>query len=157
MKIPGVDYPALCVSFFCHDNKGRLLLAKRTNKARDEHGRWENGAGMVHFGDTVLETIRREVKEEFNTEPLEEPVYLGYRDVFRETSVGPSHWVAIDFLVSVDHDKVSIGEPDKFDDLGWFHIWDLPSPMHSQFAVAAANYDLEGLLETVETLNMLTM
>jgi 8-oxo-dGTP diphosphatase len=44
----------------------------------------------------------------------------------------PSHWVAIVFAVLVDPATVAIGEPHKFDQLGWFAPDALPAPLHSQ-------------------------
>ena len=55
---------------------------------------------------------------------------LGVRNVVRAEP--PSHWVAVVFAVRVDRDSVAIGEPHKFDALGWFGRDALPSPLHSQ-------------------------
>ena len=38
----------------------------------------------------------------------------------------------MDFKVLVDPKQVKIGEPDKFDDIGWFEIDNLPDKLHSQ-------------------------
>ena len=43
-----------------------------------------------------------------------------------------THWVALDFKVLVDREKVKNGEPHKFDDIGWFTLDNLPTPQHSQ-------------------------
>ena len=52
------------------------------------------------------------------------------RNVVREDP--PSHWVAVIFRVLVDPATVAIGEPLKFDELGWFAPGELPQPLHSQ-------------------------
>ena len=46
----------------------------------------------------------------------------------------PSHWVAVLFAVTVDPAAVAIGEPHKFDALGWYRRDDLPAPLHSQLS-----------------------
>jgi hypothetical protein len=57
---------------------------------------------------------------------------LGYRDVFRNQDGRQTHWIALDFKVLVDKEKVSNGEPHKFDEIGWFNTDSLPNPVHSQ-------------------------
>jgi 8-oxo-dGTP diphosphatase len=117
-----------CV-FVCHDRDGRILLARRGRAARDEPGAWDCGAGALEFGETFEEAVTREVGEEYATSPLAVTL-LGVRNVLRDDP--PSHWVAIVFAVLVDPATVTIGEPDKFDELGWFAQDALPSPLHSQ-------------------------
>lgn len=135
----GFDYTGVSISYFCHDGKGNFLMAKRSNNCRDEHGRWDQGGGGLEFDDTVLGTLQKEIQEEYCTDVLEYE-FLGYRDVHREHEGQKTHWVALDFKVLVDRDKVKNGEPHKFDDLGWFTLDNLPEPLHSQFLNALALY-----------------
>ncbi|MDQ5938352.1 MAG: 8-oxo-dGTP diphosphatase [Patescibacteria group bacterium] len=135
----GFDYTGVSISYFCHDGKGNFLMAKRSNNCRDEHGRWDQGGGGLEFNDTVLGTLKKEIQEEYCTDVLEYE-FLGYRDVHREHEGQKTHWVALDFKVLVDRDKVKNGEPHKFDDLGWFTLGNLPEPLHSQFLNALALY-----------------
>lgn len=128
----GVDYPGVSIVFFCHDGKGNYLLHKRSQNARDEQGRWDVGGGGLELGDKVLEKLESEIMEEFCT-PVIDAEFLGYRDVHREHEGAKTHWIALDFRVLVDPNKVKIGEPHKFDDIGWFKIHNLPAPLHSQF------------------------
>lgn len=127
--------PSVSCVFVCHDGEGRVLLARRSAGARDEPGAWDCGAGALEFGETFEEAVAREVGEEYATSPLEIAV-LGVRNVLRDDP--PSHWVAIVFAVRVDPAAVTIGEPHKFDELGWFTADALPSPLHSQLAPALA-------------------
>jgi ADP-ribose pyrophosphatase YjhB (NUDIX family) len=123
--------PTVSCVFVCQDRDGRILLARRSQGARDEPGAWDCGAGALEFGETFEEAVTREVGEEYATSPLEITL-VGVRNVLREDP--PSHWVAIVFAVLVDPGTVTIGEPDKFDELGWFAADALPSPLHSQVA-----------------------
>ncbi len=141
----GEDFIGLTVSFLCHDGKGNVLLSKRGPKARDEHGRWDCGGGGVEFGDTVEDTLRKEIKEEYCTDVLD-AVFLGYRDVFREKDGKPTHWLSLDYLVRVDSDKWGNGEPHKLDAVQWFAFNELPEPMHSQWPKFRSKY-LDRLLE----------
>jgi 8-oxo-dGTP pyrophosphatase MutT (NUDIX family) len=119
--------PSVSVVFVCHDGQGRLLLARRSSGARDEPGAWDCGAGALEYGETFEAAVTREVTEEYATAPLAIDL-LGVRNVLR----GESHWVAVVFSVRLDPDRVRIGEPHKFDELGWFAPGALPAPLHSQ-------------------------
>jgi 8-oxo-dGTP pyrophosphatase MutT (NUDIX family) len=121
--------PAVSVVFLCHDSAGRILLARRSPGARDEPGAWDCGAGALEFGETFEAAVTREVTEEYATGPREIEL-CGVRNVLRADP--PSHWVAVVFRVRVDPAAVSLGEPHKFDALGWFDPDDLPAPLHSQ-------------------------
>ena len=117
-----------CV-FICHDGDGKVLLARRSAGARDEPGTWDTGAGALEFGETFEAAVTREVTEEYAAAP-KDITMLGVRNVVRAEP--PSHWVAVVFSVRVDPAAVRIGEPHKFDELGWFRLDALPSPLHSQ-------------------------
>ncbi len=128
----GVDFIGVCVVYFCHDGKGNILMAKRSQQARDENGCWDIGGGGVEFDDTVEQTLIKEIKEEYNANVLSFE-FLGFRDTHRIHEGVKTHWIAVDYKVLIDRNNVKINEPHKFDDLGWFNLENLPSPSHSQF------------------------
>jgi len=135
----GVDYTGISIIFICHDGKGNFLFSKRGMSCRDEQGTWDPGGGALEFGDTIENTLRKEILEEYCTDVLEYE-FLGYRDVHRENNGIKSHWVALDFKVLVDPAKVRNGEPHKLDEIGWFKMDALPTPLHSQFPKALEMY-----------------
>ena len=130
--IKGVDHVGVCVVYFCHDGKGEFVMAKRNSNTRDEHGRWDIGGGGLEFGETIDQTIRKEIQEEYCTNVLNYE-FLGYRDVHRVHDEKPTHWIALDFKVRIDREKVQIGEPHKFDEIRWFTLNKIPKNVHSQF------------------------
>lgn len=130
--VQGVDYIGVCVVYFCHDGKGNFVMAKRNNRTRDDHDCWDIGGGAVEFGDNIEDRLRQEIKEEYCADVISHE-FLGYRDVHRVHEGKPTHWVGLDFKVLVDPRQVKIGEPEKFDDIGWFTLDTLPSKYHSQF------------------------
>ncbi|MBI4415342.1 MAG: NUDIX domain-containing protein [Candidatus Kerfeldbacteria bacterium] len=130
--IKGLDYTGVSIVYFCHDGKGSFVMAKRSANTRDEHGRWDIGGGGLEFGDTIEETLRKEIKEEYCTDVVSIE-FLGYRDVHREHDGKPTHWIALDFKIHVDPKKVQNGEPHKFDEVKWFTLDTIPFPVHSQF------------------------
>lgn len=121
--------PAVSCVFVCHDGRGRVLLARRSAGARDEPGTWDTGAGALEHGETFAAAVAREVREEYGVDPLRTET-IGVRNILRGEPV--SHWVAVVHGVEVDPAGVRIGEPHKFDDLGWFPPDALPAPLHSQ-------------------------
>lgn len=136
---PGKDYIGVTVSFLCHDGKGNYLFNKRSNNCRDEHGRWDCGGGRLEFGDSPETTLKREIQEEYCTE-VKSFKFLGVRDVHREHEGQSTHWISLDYKVLVNRDQVKNGEPHKFDEIGWFKLDALPSPLHSQFSLAVEQY-----------------
>lgn len=129
--VKGIDYTGVTVVYFCHDGKGNVVMAKRSDNTRDEHGTWDIGGGGVEFDETIEGTLKKEIGEEYCTDVLKAE-FLGYRDVHRSKDGKPTHWIALDFKVLIDPVKVRIGEPHKFVDIGFFRLDNLPSPLHSQ-------------------------
>lgn len=126
---PGEDYPAVTVVFLCHDGQGNYLLQNRQDQ--DEKDLWDCGTGTLDLGCTVVETLKKEVKEEYCTEVIDYQ-FLGYRDVLRENKGKQTHWLALCFKVQVDRDQVAIGEPDRASEINWFKLDKFPASLHSQ-------------------------
>jgi len=135
----GVDYIGNCVVFTCHDGQGNYLLAKRGPNCRDEHGTWDCGGGGIDLNDSVIDTLKKEIREEFCTEVLDYE-FLGYRDVHREHEGIRTHWIALDFKVRVDRKAVKNGEPHKMEEIGWFKLGEFPTPLHSQYPYFLEKY-----------------
>lgn len=127
--------PAVSCVFVCHDADGRILLARRGPAARDEPGTWDSGAGALEHGEELAAAVAREVREEYSVDPIAIEA-IGVRNVLRGDPV--AHWVAVVHAVRVDPAGVAIGEPGKFDELGWFGLDDLPHPLHSQLPATLA-------------------
>ncbi len=127
----GVDIIGVNCVFWCHDGNGRVLMHKRSNKCRDEQGKWDCGGGAMEFGETFEATVSREVMEEYGVAPLEIK-YVTSRNVLRENNGKRTHWIKNLHWVLVDPAKVKNNDPEKIDELGWFTFDSLPAPLHSQ-------------------------
>lgn len=127
----GIDFVGITVTFLCHDGKGNVLLAKRGPNCRDEHGAWDGGGGGLEHGDMVLETLRKEIMEEYGADVIAYE-FFGYRDVHRQHDDQQTHWIALDHLVEIDRRMAKNGEPHKLDEIGWFRLDALPEKLHSQ-------------------------
>jgi 8-oxo-dGTP pyrophosphatase MutT (NUDIX family) len=138
----GIDFVGVSVVYFCHDGQGKFVMHKRSNQARDEHGKWDIGAGGLEVEDSIEQTLKKEIEEEYATE-VRSYEFLGIRDVFRQNPDGSrTHWVALDHKVLVDPAKVKNGEPHKFDEVKWFTWSDLPAEneLHSQLPIFLEKY-----------------
>ena len=135
----GVDYIGNGVVFFCHDGKGNFLLSKRSKNCRDEQGTWDPGGGGIELGDNVIDTLKKEIKEEYLADVLDFE-FLGYRDVHRTNAGKKTHWIVLDFKVLVDKKTAGNGEPHKFDAVEWFTEDTMPKPLHSQLPKFLQDY-----------------
>lgn len=136
----GKDFTGVTIVYYCHDGAGNVLLNKRSRNCRDEWERWDCGGGGLEFGDSVESTLRKEIAEEYKTDVLDFE-YLGFREIHRNyEKAGRTHWIALDFKVRVDKDKVQNGEPHKFDTVEWFSAQRLPEPLHSQLPIFLNKY-----------------
>jgi ADP-ribose pyrophosphatase YjhB (NUDIX family) len=129
MKI-GEDYIGVCVVFICHDGQGNFVMHKRSQKCRDEQGKWDFGGGMLEFGEDPDEGVLREVKEEYCVRgSIEEALPL--LSIVRENSGKKTHWISAAYIVRVDRGQVKNGDPDSIDEIGWFRLDSLPQPLHT--------------------------
>lgn len=135
----GKSYVGVATPILCHDGKGRFFMAKRGQKCRDEHGRWDIGSGGLKHGQSAEENAIREAKEEYGAD-VAEIEFLGYRDVFREHDGHKTHWLSLDFALLVDPASMKNNEPQNFDSVGWFTLGNLPSPLHSQQKIFFSRY-----------------
>jgi len=142
MKI-GLDYIGVTVNFMCHDGNGRFFFAKRSDKCRDEHGRWEMGGGVLDFGEDPLVAVRREMEEEFAIVRAELDACLGHTNLLREHSGQKTHWVCISYVFTIPTDEPKIQEPHKFTQTGWFTLDALPHPLHTGSEILINKYNAE--------------
>ncbi|HLC99637.1 hypothetical protein A2841_02345 [Candidatus Kaiserbacteria bacterium RIFCSPHIGHO2_01_FULL_48_10] len=135
----GIDYIGVSTPFYCNDGNGRFLLHKRGKNCRDEHGKWDPGAGQLEFGLTPEENVLREVMEEYGCKgEIQEAVQP--HSIFREWNGQKTHWFAIPFFVKVDPKEARINEPHKMDEIGWFTLDQLPKPLHTAFLYTLKHY-----------------
>lgn len=70
------------VKVFLKNSDGKFLLVKRnTEKYKNVSGVWDIVGGRIEPGKTLLENLRREVKEETGLEITSEPRLLTAQDI----------------------------------------------------------------------------
>jgi len=136
---PGIDFIGISTPFYCNDGKGNFLLHKRSKNARDEHGRWDFGAGQLGFGEDVEKGVLRELFEEYGVRgEIQEQVPA--HSIIRTFNGAKTHWLAIPFFILVDTSKVKIMEPHKFSEIGIFPFSKFPEPFHSGASISMKKY-----------------
>lgn len=113
----GVDYIGVGIGAVIVDKHGKIFLAKRGKKARNEVGCWECPGGGLEFGDSFEDTIIREMKEEFDIEVEVVDSVAPFNHIIHEDK---QHWVALAFICKIKKGKPKIMEPDKCEAIGWF-------------------------------------
>lgn len=122
-----VDYIGVSVGAMVFNEKGELFLSKRSQNCKNERGHWETPGGSVEFGETLMRAVAREMLEEYGVE-IEIIEQFPAADHFIPAE--GQHWVATTFLAKFKSgQKPKIMEPNKCDEIGWFPLDTLPSPL----------------------------
>ena len=65
MRTPSApDFWGFAVYMLIRDPRGRVLLLRRSARARHARGCWELPGGKPDAGENLIQTVRREVREE---------------------------------------------------------------------------------------------
>src|SRR3989338_4234268 len=111
---PGIDYIGVSIGIAIMNNEGKFLLSKRSQNCRNEKGLWEFPGGQVHFGEKLVDAVKREAFEELGVE-VEILQLLGcFNHILSEEK---QHWVPTTFVCRVVSGIPKIMEPKKCDGL----------------------------------------
>lgn len=112
---------------------GKTLLAKR--KGSHGSGMWGTMGGHVEFGETPMEAAKREALEELGIE-IGNLQFVSCLNLIREGK----HYLDCSFTAELISGEPTIKEPDKIEEIGWYPVDALPSPLFEPVRVV-----LEGL------------
>ncbi len=115
------------VKIFLRNPEGKYLLVKRSSeKYKNAKGNWDIVGGRIEAGSSLIENLRREVKEETQLEITSEPVLIYAQDIMPneekhvvrlsysgETSGEPT----LDTSENIEYKWLSIQEIKAHDDL----------------------------------------
>lgn len=106
----------MCVGALVWGKDGRVLLV-RTTKWR---GLWGVPGGKVEWGETLLDAVQREFREEVGLR-LEDVQYAQTQEsVLSEEFHRPAHMLLVDFLATTgDHD---VTPNEEIEEWAWVHL-----------------------------------
>ena len=122
----GIDYIDVGVGAVIVDDGGRLFLARRGPKAKNERGLWEFPGGSVEFGETLAQALRREIWEEYGIE-IEVGDLLDVHDHILPDE--GQHWVSPSFVCAITSGVPAIRETAKCTEIGWFAPGEMPADL----------------------------
>jgi 8-oxo-dGTP pyrophosphatase MutT (NUDIX family) len=70
--------------------------------------------------------------EEYGCKPIK-CQFGGVVNAIRNESGKKSHWLVLTYLVQIDPREARNNEPDKFEEVRWFNLDELPEERHSFF------------------------
>jgi ADP-ribose pyrophosphatase YjhB (NUDIX family) len=116
----GVDYIGVGVGALIVDEQGRLFLARRGPKAKNESG-WEPGGS---FGE--MASAWREMAEEYGIEIAVGELLDVVDHILPQEG---QHWVSPTFLCRLTAGQPAIREPGKCAEIGWFAPREMPDDL----------------------------
>lgn len=122
----GTDYIGVGVGAIIEDDRGRLFLARRGPKAKNERGLWEFPGGSVEFGERLVDALRREIHEEYGVEIVVGELLDVVDHLLPEEG---QHWVSPTYLCRIVSGTPTIREPEKCSEIGWFAPGEVPGEL----------------------------
>ena len=134
----GTDYIGVSVGALILNTNGEIFLTKRGAQATNERGTWEIPGGKVHFGETLGEAIKREMKEEYGVDIILRYQFPAQNHLIVEER---QHWVPSCFIAKIQKGQQHrILEPEKCEAISWFALRKLPKPLSIITKLDIANY-----------------
>jgi len=96
------------------NGQGNVLLAQKQPDQKIAAGKWLLPGGTVEFGETPIDALKRELKEETNFSVKDQKL-LGTETMI----VGGVHWLGLYYRAFGDTESVKNLEPDKHAKIEW--------------------------------------
>jgi len=116
-------YPKVGIGVMIQNEKGEVLLGLR--KGSHGSGEWSFPGGHLEMGETILETAKRETKEETNLD-INEFELISVADEMRYLKSDGKHYLNIGVKALYEGGSPVVMEVDKFEKWGWFNLDNLP-------------------------------
>lgn len=126
------------VKILLRNGEGKFLVLRRSKIKYAEVGtEWDIAGGRIEAGDTLLDNLKREVKEETGLEIKYEPRLVTAQDIFKKDK----HVVRLTYVGMADGDVVLSEEHTEHKWLSLEEISKL-EPMDSYFKEILSKFDL---------------
>jgi len=122
----GIDFIGVGVGALIFNTEGKVFLARRGPKARNESGKWDFPGGSVEFGERIEDAVRREIREEFDMDIRVIELLDVCNHIIKDEG---QHWVSPSFIARHVGSEPRIVETGKNSEIGWFSLDDIPTPL----------------------------
>lgn len=101
------------VKVLLKNKEGKYLLLRRSlKKYPDIKGRWDIVGGRIDPGSSLLENLKREIKEEANLDLVDQPHLVAAQDIMPNDT---KHVVRLTYIGTIDGNiKLDESENDKY-------------------------------------------
>src|SRR3989338_5114388 len=104
------------VKVLLKNKEGKYLLVKRSSEKYPEVKRkWDIVGGRISAGTTLMENLKREIKEEVGLDLEYNPILIAAQDILQSEK----HVVRLTYTAVIDGDPILSDEHTEF---GWFTI-----------------------------------
>lgn len=102
----GIDVPGIGTSAFLWGfETPKILIMKRGQACRHEKGKWAFPGGALEHGESLVNGIAREIKEEIGIEAFIQPaMYYVAEDMIQEDVL--HHWITICYICYASTNEV---------------------------------------------------
>ncbi len=114
--------------------KDTFLIARRVKGDEGAEGKWEFPGGKIEPGETKLQAIKREIKEEFNMDI--EPV----KELITHTTNYPTRDITITLMECIANNKELIMNTKDHSDYKWITIKELNNYPFAKGDMAFVDY-----------------
>ncbi len=119
-----------CIGVGCgaliFNDKGEVLLMKRSKNSKNQALWWSQPGGSVDFGEKVTAAVKREIMEELG---IAVELWAEVSHIDHIIKNEKQHWLAVSYLARVKKGMPKIMEPHKCDELQWFSLAALPKKL----------------------------
>lgn len=97
-----------------------LFLVVRRSKEDDLYpGCWEFPGGHIEFGETIIDALKRELKEEIGFSDFDNPIITNYTDEVKEKSGKTIHNIELDFIIEANKENINITLSKEHTEYAW--------------------------------------
>jgi len=115
----GIDFIGVGTGAMIFNSEGKVFLAKRGEKSRNERGKWDFPGGSVDFGEKCEEAIKREIIEEYGFEIEILSLLEVVNHIIKDEG---QHWVSPSFIAKHTNGTAEIKEPEKCSEIKWVNL-----------------------------------
>jgi 8-oxo-dGTP diphosphatase len=130
----------ICATYLLPEKENKVLLLRRFNTGYED-GNYSLVAGHVDEGESVIQTMVREAKEEAGMGVHPEDLELVH--VMHRRKVSDDNRIDFFFKCRAWEGVIQNMEPHKCDDLNWFSLNELPENIINYIRVALELIDKE--------------